>query len=374
MNSVRDADVRGLKFQILADDLRRSILAGIWTPGSRLPTEQQLAAETGFSLTTIRRALDELVALDLVVRRQGSGTFVAEPALRTTDSRRTVGLLLPSTSSYYPRVLQGVEEALRAAGASLRLATYSYDEAAEDGAIRHLLDAGVDGLVLVPTLDTLADPVARVAELARLTVPVVLLERSLVTARAADESEHVCSDHEGGAYDAVTHLHRLGHTRIAVLTRVNAATQSGVVRGARQALEDLGLEASLFFEATNVVWESDRAGGALAALRRMRATAALVFGDREAALLEGAARRRGMQVPDDLALVSYDDETADLAEVPLTAVSPAKYALGRTAADVLLRRLREGDACPLHQIRLRPRLVVRESCGAQPGGIQISTD
>ncbi|CUM36482.1 Transcriptional regulator, GntR family [Streptomyces venezuelae] len=62
-------------------------------------------------------------------------------------------------------------------------------------------------------------------------------------------------------------------------------------------------------------------------------------------------------------MISYDNEFADVAETPLTAVSPPKYQLGRMAARILLRRLAEGDAAPLHQVQLRPRLVVRASCG-----------
>ncbi|MDV9193176.1 substrate-binding domain-containing protein, partial [Streptomyces sp. SR27] len=96
-------------------------------------------------------------------------------------------------------------------------------------------------------------------------------------------------------------------------------------------------------------------------------TAALCFGDREAALMLAAARRAGVRVPEDLALISYDNEFADIAETPLTAVSPPKYQLGRLAAQILLRRLAEGEAAPLHQVQLRPRLVVRASCGGRPG-------
>ncbi|UFU05958.1 substrate-binding domain-containing protein [Ruania halotolerans] len=79
----------------------------------------------------------------------------------------------------------------------------------------------------------------------------------------------------------------------------------------------------------------------------------------------GAARRRGLRVPEDLALVSYDDELADVADVPLTSVAPAKYRVGKLAAEILLRRITDGDAGPVHQVQLRPRIVIRDSCGAR---------
>ncbi|MEU9709777.1 substrate-binding domain-containing protein [Streptomyces sp. NPDC047967] len=361
---IRDTAAHNLKFQALAADLRRGILAGAWPTGAKLPTESGLAQETGLSLTTVRRAFDLLVEEGLVVRRQGSGSFVASPPRRSPVTRSTVGVLVPDTKLYYPRVLQGVEESLSAAGVGLHLSTYHYDRAEEDRDLEFLLDSGVDGLLLVPTLTGLADPAARAEALMSLPVPVVLMERRLVGAGPADGTEHVCSDHLGGAYDAVRHLHRLGHDMIGLVVRSHNPTGDAVSVGFRRAMDDLGLGGCFRFEAEKAEWDAAMADSAVAGLAEAGATAALVFGDREAILLEAAARRRGLNVPEQLALVSYDDETADIAEVPLTAVSPPKYRVGRMAADVLLRRLAEGDACPLHQVLLRPRIVIRASCGA----------
>ncbi len=364
VGKIRDADSRELKFQALAGDLRRGILAGTWAVGAKLPTEAQLAAETGLSLTTVRRAYEELEQARLVVRRQGSGSFVAERQPARRRSRFTVGVLLPDTQLYYPRVLQGLEETLSAQDVSLRLATYNYKPEREDSSIQFLIDSGVDGLILVPTLTGIPDPQRRVRELTGLNVPVVLLERSLMDLGPGDRTEHVCSDHQGGAYDAVAHLLGLGHRRVGLLTRTSNPTEPAIVAGYERAAADLGFD-PLVLQALKNEWEAGAAEQLLQQLMAAGATAALVFGDREAALLEAAARRAGITIPDQLALVSYDDELADLAEVPLTAVSPAKHRMGKMAAEILLRRLVEGEDCPVHQVRLRPRLVVRDSCGAK---------
>ncbi|MGH8917155.1 MAG: GntR family transcriptional regulator, partial [Actinomycetes bacterium] len=127
--TARDAASSDLKFQRLAADLRQGILAGDWAPGSRLPTESRLAKETGLSLTTVRRAFTELVAQGLVDRRQGSGSFVRSPEQAARRVRHTVGVLVPTTQLYFPRMLQGIEEALSAARARMQLATYHYDPA-----------------------------------------------------------------------------------------------------------------------------------------------------------------------------------------------------------------------------------------------------
>lgn len=312
-------------------------MAGSWPVGSKLPTEHELAGRTGLSLTTVRRAFDELVQRGLVVRRQGAGSFAAansEPKSRTGTN---IGVLIPDTQQYYPRVLQGIEDTLAPARVGLQLATSGYEPAQENAAVEQLM---------------------------RLPVPVVFLERSLDDLGPGDRTEHVCSDHQGGAYDAVHHLWLAGHRRIGLLARTRTPTGAAVVAGYRRAVADLGL-VPVLAQAPMAEWRANRTEPMVTLLRERDCTAVLTFGDTEALLLQRAVLACGMAVPGDLAMVSYDDESADTAVVPLTAVAPAKHRLGVMAAQLLLRRLTEGEACPLHQIRLRPRLVVRDSCGCR---------
>ncbi len=365
---------RGLKFEELASQLRSQILSGVWTPGTKLPTENELIQETGLSLTTVRRAYEALVAEELVTRRRGAGSFVAErrPARETRQGR--VGILIPETALYYAKVLQGLESTLAARRVSLTLATSNYEEEREREALQSMLADGVRGIIVAPTFRAgrERENLRRVEALQSLKVPVVLLERSLPELGAADPSEHVVSDHAGGAFDAMQHLLGLGHERIGLVLRRAPHTAPGIRAGYRTACEADGLEQVVIAEEMEA-WDAERADRALAELRAHDCTAALVFGDREAALIEAAASRRGLDVPGQLAVVSYDDELAEIAEVPLTAMSPAKFHLGAAAAEVMLRRLENGRSSPVLQLKLRPHLVVRDSCGASafarpPGG------
>lgn len=354
---------RELKFRKLADRLRREIAEGVWPPGSRLPTEPELARANGASISTVRRAVADLVAERLVVRRQGAGTYVLAP---DSGERRAelIGVVVPDTAFYYPRVLAGIEEELAAAGARLAIVCSDYDQARELRALRELLDAGADGLLLVPTLDGPERPEAYLRRLAGLPVPAVLMERRGST--LGDTTENVCTHHEAGGYDAVHHLARLGHRAIGLVLRAPSPTAEPVSRGFRQAVRELGLRTAEFSAALQE-WSPAAADRCLARLRAAGATAAVCFGDRQAALLAAAARRAGLTVPEDLALIAYDDEIADLAEIPLTAVAPPKHQLGRTAAGLLLHRLRNPDQ-PRRQVLLRPAITVRDSCGGRDGG------
>ncbi|UFU05957.1 GntR family transcriptional regulator [Ruania halotolerans] len=271
--TVRDAAVRALKFQSLAGDLRRGILAGEWAADGKLPTENRLAADTGLSLTTVRRAYDELVEDGLILRRRGAGTFVIDRTAGSPRQRLRIGVLVPDTHLYFPRMLQGIDDALSAARAGMQLATYHYDPAEEREDIAQLLDSGVHGLLLAPDLLTVENPAARAAELTSLPVPVVLMERRLVGAGPADTSEHVTSDHRGGAYDAVVHLHRLGHEKIALLTRSHGPTQDAVRAGYEAAVG--ALELTPLQRSEPPTWNRELAEDCITTLTTAGATAAL---------------------------------------------------------------------------------------------------
>lgn len=356
--------VRELKFRTLAKQLRQEIGNGTWESGSKLPTEKELAIGRDLSLTTVRRALEELAGEGLIVRRQGSGSYVADDLPQRSMPTRTIGVLVPSTAHYYPQVLAGIEATLSQASARLVLACYRYDLAEEERDMASLLDSGVDGLILAPDLLFARNPREKIERLFDLPVPVVMVERKDFETRLSDRSEYVRTEHEGGAYDAVAHLNALGHQRIGLVCRDPNPTGIWVMRGYEQAIVDMSLPRVPVETAPMNEWSLDRASSALKSLRKSRITAALVFGDREAAWLEAAARTANVRIPEDLALVSYDDESAEFAEIPLTSVSPPKYTLGRLAAEILLQRLAPGELKPRHQISLRPPIVIRDSCGA----------
>ncbi|POX52140.1 hypothetical protein C3489_18290 [Streptomyces sp. Ru71] len=93
-----------------------------------------------------------------------------------------------------------------------------------------------------------------------------------------------------------------------------------------------------------------------------RIDAALVHNDHDAIVLLQRLRARGVRVPDDCALVAYDDEVAALADVPLSAVAPPKRAVGVAAVDLIARRLAEPGRAR-HRVTILPELRVRGSSG-----------
>ncbi|MFD4672512.1 GntR family transcriptional regulator [Lentzea sp. NPDC058450] len=350
------------KWQWAADRLRKDIADGVWGPGDQLPVERELATTLNVSINTIRRAVGQLVHEQIVLRRQGAGTFVRSESAPIMTGRPLVGVLVPSTTYYYPRVIDGLQRVLRGAGVGVVLVCSKYDLDVERDELRTMLETGVQGLLLVPSLHLMEDPQSYVDGLRDLPVPYVLAERRPPSPEPDDPTTFVGTDHAGGVCKAVRHLKELGHQRIGFLGRVSTGTSEQVAAGFEQAVELLKVDAAA--TSCRLLWQAQDISAYARRCVESGVTAVFCHGDRDAAALIVAARRLGLSVPGDLAVVAYDDEVAEVGDVPLTAVSPPKTEVGALAAQLLLHRIDGGRSVPSQQVLIQPRLVVRTSCGA----------
>jgi DNA-binding LacI/PurR family transcriptional regulator len=169
---------------------------------------------------------------------------------------------------------------------------------------------------------------------------------------------------EPGIRQAARMLHDLGHRRIAVLNPQGLIQH---VTAFRAEMEALGCPVRPEYDLT----VADLADGAQTAAQELLSlpeppTAAFVIKDAPALLLMREARRRGLRVPDDLSVISYDDTSvATLAEPPLTCVSAEPVGLGGALAKTLIAMLREPGVTPPATFR-ESHLVVRESVAPPP--------
>lgn len=328
----------------------------------------QVAEDLGVAQVTIRRDIRELERSGRLVRVHGGAISIASsPAPQSARTR--IGVVVPSSVGHFPAIVQGMDAASRGLRTRLILATSQYRHDLERRQVERLVELGVDGIVLAPTVRDRSE--ADLAEWARsIPVPVIFLERRLdSTAVASFDSAR--TDHSGGAVLAVEHLAALGHERVGLAIFDRTPTAPLIREGRARAVERLGLAA-----APEIVLPKDDEDGLDQALGRLidecRATgtrAVLVHTDVHAARLVEMAVDRGIRVPEDLAIVAYDDDTASLALVPLTTVTAPRRDLGHEALRVLTERIVEEGrprSAPRH-VTLLPALTVRGSCGAGTG-------
>ena len=358
-----------------AEERHRTILRQVRENGSMRVTD--LAAELGVSPVTVRKDVELLAERGLVSRVHG-GAVLPEDAAGTTPAAALssppgagrplrLGLVVPSAGYYYPEVVRGASDAAAAAGARLVLRVSDYDPEAELAAAGQLVGDGVDGLLIAPSQDGGTALGRHWCE--DLGVPVVLVERR--PGEDAPAVEHVATDHVHGARLAVGHLVRGGRRRIALVIRGSTPTSPWIRQGFFDGLRAAGLpatgEGSLFDLGAEVRGSGgyDRATSEfLAAAASGRIDAVIVHPEHDALALLQRLRERGLSVPGQIAVVSYDDEVAALADVPLTAVAPCKHEVGRSAMELLLLRLADPQR-PRRRMFILPELNVRASSEAQ---------
>ncbi|MEV0091273.1 substrate-binding domain-containing protein [Streptomyces sp. NPDC050738] len=345
----------------------------------------ELASELGVSPVTLRRDIEILARQGRVRRLHGSVLWPGEsgaalspasPAVPVPrDEGIVVGMVVPSTDYYFADVVRGARETVEARGGRLTIGLHRYLSGEDAAQSARLLAAGVDGLLLTPDWGG-GQAVEGAGEgdwAGLLEVPVVLVERRAGPGSPAAALDLVATDHAFGAAEAVRKLAALGHRRIALAAQ-ESPTAAQLRTGHRAAIAALGLDEvpASPLDTAPAVSEADRFDRTLEylcdAVGRHGVTAVLVHSDADAVVLVPRLQARGVRVPEELAVVAYDDEVADLAGLPLTAVAPPKRAVGSTAAGLLLDRIaerRRGDRVPAprRHVELLPELRVRASSG-----------
>ncbi|MET9464537.1 substrate-binding domain-containing protein [Streptomyces sp. NPDC006544] len=274
-----------------------------------------------------------------------------------------VGMVVPTTEYYYADVVRGAREVVEAGGARLTVGLTRYLPGEDRTQVDRLLSTGADGLLLTPNWATGSPGPGEGAWTAELPVPTVLVERWAPPGHPAASLDRVASDHAHGAARAVQHLVRLGHRRIALVSR-ETPTSARLRAGFGTAAAALGLEPAPAWPAAGPgpLTEAEVFARALeylcAAVTEGGVSAALIHSDTDAIMLIPRLQALGVRVPEDLAVMTYDDEVAGLADVPLSAVAPAKREVGARAAELLLDRLTSEEG-PREHLELLPRLTVR---------------
>ncbi|GGT14353.1 LacI family transcriptional regulator [Streptomyces tanashiensis] len=325
-----------------------------------------LAERLGFPAVTVRRDVATLSDMGLVQRSHGSVSMPpsgssAAPALRP----RVVGMLVPTVGSYFDEVIAGARSAAAGTGARLVLGVAAYGASDDRAQVEQLMQSDVDGLLITPdwTVDAHSEGCAWLRDL---PVPVVLVERRAAAGSACAELDGVSSDHRHGVLLALRHLASSGHGSVLLAARTDTWTAHQVRAGYEEGVRLLGLEPQPVIDIPHPGADPDSVAARIAEGAAAGVRAVLVHNDRDAIQLTPLLRTRGLDVPEDVVLVSYDDVFAALAAPPLTAVAPPKRAVGAAALDLLLHRLDGGSSLPTHHVELLPELKIRASSGGTP--------
>lgn len=333
-----------------------------------MATLKDVARKADVSVSTVSRVFNdpEKVRPDTRQRvREASEALNYKPSrvarrLRVqTGETNLIGLIIPDIQNpFFAEVTRGVEDVARDHNYALILSNSDEDPDKQKLALETLRTEDVDG-VIVPPVD-LDD--AAVKDFAESSIPIVCVDRQMADLRL----DTILSDNQKGAYDAVTHLIEHGHDRIAFIggiARISTLTERREGYEAALRDHDLPMNPALVREGelhrergkdhTEALLDLDRPPTALFTGNNLTTLGALA-----------ALNQHDVRVPEDMALVGYDDiPWADALNPPPTVIDQPSYEMGQRAAELLLQRFEDPDRSPT-VATLQPKLVVRESCGA----------
>ncbi len=328
---------------------------------------KDIAQAAGVSHSTVSRALGDspLVKTETKARIQRLAQemgYSPDAIARSLVTRqtRTVGVVVTTiTDPFVAEVVQGIEDTALENDYSIILASSAAEPEREVAAVEMLRAKRVDSVIVTSS----RVGALYLEHLERIGVPVVLVNNH--NEQSGRYTFSVSVDNQHGGHLATRHLIERGHQRIAYVSGTSDQSDSADrLAGYRQALE----ENSIHFDPVLVVLGNGRLNGGERALRSLTTldsppTAVFCYNDMTAIGLLGAARQAGLSVPEDLAVVGFDDiPLASYVNPPLTTIVQPQRDMGRQAMSMALTLMAADDSSPpLSDVVVKGRLIVRET-------------
>jgi LacI family transcriptional regulator len=324
---------------------------------------KQVAQEAGVSIGTVSNVLNHPEAVAPATRARVLAAIEKvgwvrnglASQLRAGRGRTIALIVLDVANPFFTDIARGAEIVAESSGAMVVICSSGADATREQRHLELLEELRVLGVLITPVYNTEND---RLEKFAARGTPVVLVDRG---AGAQNRCSVAVDDVMGGRLVGA-HLRELGHRRLAFVGGPFSIQQ--VADRHAGAAQTIGPQAELriFATASLTIAAGRQAAGEVADLPpARRPTAVFCANDLIALGVLQEATRRGLRVPDDIAIVGYDDiEFAAAAAVPLSSVRQPREEIGRTAATLLLEEVDD----PQHQHRhvvFVPELVARES-------------
>ncbi|GAA3908175.1 LacI family DNA-binding transcriptional regulator [Microbacterium invictum] len=326
---------------------------------------RDVAEDAGVSVGTVSNVLNHpaKVSPETVSRVQDSIArlgFVRNDAARQLRAgrSRTIGLVvLDLRNPFFTEVARGAEQRAAERGLSVLVANSDDDPAREDTHLDLFEQQRAFGVLITPVGDDL-DRLARMRERG---VPSVLVDRE---SAEGDVASVAVDDDEGGRL-AAAHLLEIGRRRLAFVGGPAAIRQvADRLEGARAAVAaQPGATLEVIERPALTVLDGRAAGEAILARQAAdRPDAVFAANDLLAVgLLQAFAIMGGARVPEDIALIGYDDiDFAAATVVPLSSIRQPARLIGATAVDLLVEEIESPDTGG-SAVRFQPELIVRES-------------
>lgn len=322
----------------------------------------------GFSVSTVSRVLNGKSELYRISPQTTAKILNAADEYNYYPNRiarglrlertETIGLIVPDIANqFFSYIAKTIEIESRKYGYSIILGDSLDDSSTERELLNLLAGRRVDGIILAP-VGLSSD---HVTDIIRKGIPVVIIDRYL----PGSGIPYITSDNYYGGFQAIEYLISMGHRTIACIQGLNGiSVNTDRVQGYKDALLKYGIAVDESLIVGNDFGEENGYIRTRILLsRKKRPTAIFALSNLISLGAMRAIAETGLAIPDDISLVSFDDQTySALLACPMTTVEQSKDEMARMAVNILLEIINDGNKNEeLRNIMIRPRLIVRSS-------------
>ena len=370
-----DAEAGPPLHEQLSQHLSDYLVSGRVSVGAMLPSEHAICRQFDVSRVTVRRAIDRLVKLGMIERQPGRGMFVARTRPRPVGhDTRLISLIVTNTLGAFMSMLtEGVEQVARQRGYRVTVSVSGDDFEREQRGIDDAVRQGVAGMLLMPTVaqDGVNPNCYDYLRVQHSGVPLLLVDRYLPSLPLGYVVGANRQSMRGLTEQVISHGHKhIGYLDAPIPVTSLQDRYQGFLEAmlAHRLIPEPLIQAEPRRPGTDDMQMGERAVRQFLEQGGELPTALLACNSYLAIGAQRALRAAGVHVPDDVALVGFEDvPEASVLEVPLTVVDVPVSRLGQVAAERLIDVI-ENDSDP-SQVReeLPAELISRVSCGGVAG-------
>lgn len=330
-------------YQAIYNDIYEKIVSGYFPDDKPLPIEKEMCETYSTSRITVQKALQMLVSKGMVVRIPGKGSFICKDHKVNNPKTRLIGLVMCNLAmSYGINILKAIEKYAAQLQCSIVFKNSFFDRERESQCIQELVALSVDGIILQPVHDEYLNE--DILKLSLQNYPVVLIDRNL----SGLALSFVGSDNVQTTKKVVQYLFERGHENICFMTSDphNTSTIEERLNAFKQAYIEankLNLSSNIFstIQSTrsNIVdekLEEDDIRKIQYHLTNNPQISCIFTAEyRICQLAEEALRRMGKHVPQDISLVTFDNNNEELYQSKIAYIRQDEEQIGKCALDLL---------------------------------------
>lgn len=342
-------------------------------------TIKDIAERVNVSYSTVSRALKNSVKISTGTKEKiwkiaQELNYIPNITARELSSRKTttVGYIYTSIgkTSLDP-MMEGIEDTVTKEGLQLLSFNSRENVEAERDYLRFLHEKRVEGILIFPVVTNEGNNLSYLKFLVESKIPVIMVDRYFPEL----DTDYVVSDNFRGAYEAVTHLIKLGHRRMGYIMGQEYLTSvCDRLKGYKKALQDYDIdyqEELVKKVIPRPILSIEKSYKATKELLKEEPTAIFTYNEIATIGALKAIKEKGIDVPKELAFVGFD-EVAVVSHIfmPLTVVIQQTYRIGEIGARMLVERVKhlhekKREFSEVRHVSVKTKLLVGDSCGAK---------